>query len=120
VDKTKAIIAGAGLVLAGAIGAPLILGEAEAEDVTLDAETTEALAEVAAEFGGTVQDHIKARALEMKAAADRSFQSRALRALLYMRANPTVGYGPQGAKWAQVRAALLAAETAMLAEEPSE
>jgi len=118
VDKTKAILAGAALLVAGAVGAPLILGDADAGDVTLDAETTEALAEVVAEYGGTAQDHIKARAMEMAAAADRSFQSRALRALLYMRANPDEPFGPQGAKWAQVKAALLAAEVAAKAEDP--
>ena len=117
-DKTiTGGLIGAALVGAGLIGFNLT-GEADAGDVTLDAETTAALADVVAEYGGTAQDHIKARAMEMAAAADRSFQSRALRALLYMRANPDEPFGPQGAKWAQVKAALLAAEAALKAEEP--
>ncbi len=114
--KKLGIIAalGAAAVAGAIVGIP----QTDAADLTLDAETTAALADVVAEYGGTAQDHIKARAMEMKAAADRNFQGRAFAALLYMRANPTVGYGPQGAKWAQVKAALLAAEAALKAEEP--
>jgi len=115
-DKTKAILAGAGLILAGAVGAPLILGEAEA--TSLSAEDEAALDEIVAEFGGAKIDHIRARIQEMKVRADARFRARLLRAVDHMRANPDTGFGPQNARWAQVKAALLAAEAAAIAEEP--
>ena len=116
-DKTKAILAGSLLVLAGAVGAPLILGDADAAEI-VDAEDIAILDVVVDEFGGTRAGHVKPIIAELGRKADARFQARALSALLYMRANPDEPFGPQGAKWAQVKAALLAAEVAAKAEDP--
>ena len=113
--KAGIILAAGALVGAGAVFGPALLGEAAATD--LSAEDEVALDEIVAEFGGAKIDHIRARIQEMRVKADARFQARALSALNYMRANPDTGFGPQNAKWAQVKAALLAAEAAAQAEE---
>lgn len=72
-DKTKAIIAGAGLLLAGAISAPLLIGDAAAYEP--DAAKCAVIVRV---HGGTCAEHLDA-ALERMADRARA-QERATRA----------------------------------------